>query len=32
MDKELQKMKPKNVTELQQMVQNIWCSITPMRC
>ena len=31
MDKELQKMKPKNVTELQQMVQNIWCDITPMR-
>ncbi len=30
--KELQKTKPKNVTELQQMIQDIWCGITPMRC
>ena len=25
-------MKPKHVTELQQMIQNIWCGVTPMRC
>ena len=31
-DKELQKMKPKNVTELQDMIQHIWRSITPIRC
>ena len=31
-DKELQKMKPKNVTELQQMIQNIWCGVTPVHC
>jgi hypothetical protein len=31
-DKQLRKMKPKNVIQLQQMVQDIWHSVTPIRC
>lgn len=31
-DKELRKMKPKNVGELEQMMQDIWHSVTPIYC
>ena len=31
-DKKLQKMKPKNIDKLQQMIQDIWCSVTLMYC
>jgi hypothetical protein len=31
-DKKLQKMKPKNVTQLQEMIQDIWCGVTCMQC
>ncbi|CAF1152813.1 unnamed protein product [Rotaria sordida] len=31
-DKELQKMKPTNVTQLQEMIQDIWLGVTPMYC
>ena len=30
--KKLQKMKPKNIDELQQMIQDIWCGVTSMHC
>ena len=31
-DKILQKMKPKNIDELQQMIQDIWCKVISMHC
>jgi len=31
-DKELRKMKPTNVIQLQQMLQDIWCGVTAMQC
>jgi transposase len=31
-DKELRKMKPTNVTQLQNMIQDIWHGVTSMRC
>ena len=31
-DKKLQKMKPKNIDELQQMTEDIWCDVTSLHC
>ena len=31
-DKKLQKMKSKNIDELQQIIEDIWCGITLMHC
>ena len=31
-NKKLQKMKSKNIDELQEMIQDIWCGVTSMHC
>ena len=31
-DKKLQKMKPRTIDELQQMIDDIWCGVISMHC